>query len=201
MPVLRAMPLAFPDDPNTYDKDLQCMLGPWFLLAPIVARSGERTVYLPEGEWYEYWTGKVSRGPRTLKIRAPLASLPLYVRAGAIIPMMSPAHRIPSGFVDPLILEVYLADRSSYVFHEDEGDTRFHLRAVPTGYSLEWSGPAVRQMVFRVHRGSHRAGVDAGPSAGGKDAAVTVRRLDDNTTELRPLPARQGSLSITALPE
>lgn len=201
MPVLRAMPLAFPGDPNTYGKDLQFMLGPWFLVAPIVSRSGERTVYLPEGEWYDYWSGRISQGPRTLKIRTPLALLPLYVRAGAIVPMMSPAHRIPSAVVDPLILDVYTADNSSYVFHEDEGDTRFLLRVVPAGYSLEWSGPLVRQMVFRVHPGLHDAGVEAAPPAGGRDAAVAVRKLDENTTEIRPLPSRQGTLALTALPE
>jgi alpha-D-xyloside xylohydrolase len=197
MPVLRAMTLAFPDDPNTYDKDLQFMLGPWFLVAPIVTRSGKRTVYLPEGKWYDYWNGRVSQGPCTLKITSPLAALPLYIRAGAIIPMMLPAQRIPSGVVDPLILDVYPADASLYVLHEDEGDTRFLVRAIPAGYSLEWSGPVVRQMVFRVHSGPPDDGVKVPFAAATAGASVAVRSLDDTTIELRPLPARQGTLALT----
>jgi len=125
----------------------------------------------------------------------------LFIRAGAMIPMMLPAQRIPAGVVDPLILDVYPANGSDYVLHEDEGDTRFRLRGIPKGYSLAWSGPIVRQMVFRVHAGPWDAGMGVGRTIRRGEPAVAVRTLDDNTTEVRPLPAQQGTLALTTFTE
>ena len=100
MPVLRALPLAFPDDPNAAAWDHEYMFGPSFLAAPVIhrtedlrAREGRRAgpprmaVYLPAGEWIDHWTGRAHRGPAVIERRVPLAVMPLYVRAGARIPM------------------------------------------------------------------------------------------------------------------
>jgi alpha-D-xyloside xylohydrolase len=105
MPFLRALPLAFPEDPNGAAWDHEYMFGPWFLAAPIihriddvarknVHRGGRPTnaVYLPQGEWIDYWTGRSHRGPIVVDAPASLDVMPLYVRAGAIIPMMRRAR-------------------------------------------------------------------------------------------------------------
>jgi alpha-D-xyloside xylohydrolase len=165
MPVLRALPLVFPDDPNTAVWDHEYMFGPSFLVAPVIrrmadlARTGGRRsgppsfpVYLPPGEWIDYWTGRKHRGPAVVDRTVPLAVLPLFVRAGAIVPMMKKALRIPEGPVDPLELDVYPSGSSAYTFFEDEGRTDFRLEPLKSGCSLEWSGPFPRAIVIRAGR-------------------------------------------------
>jgi alpha-D-xyloside xylohydrolase len=167
MPVIRALPLAFPDDPNGAAWDHEYMFGPWFLVAPVIRRiadmartDGRRTgppqhpVYLPPGVWIDYWTGRKCRGPAVVEAPAPLDILPLFVRAGAIVPMTGATRRIPAGLIDPLQLELYPAEKSSYALLEDEGRTDFRLEPAKKGYSLEWSGPSPRRFIIRAGRGS-----------------------------------------------
>ena len=156
MPVLRAMPLAFPADPCAHGLDHQYMIGPWLLAAPIFNPEGKRSVYLPGGFWYDFWTGRRIEGPRSLTINAPLAKMPLYVRAGAILPTMKTALRIPEGPIDPLIVEAWpsMAETafrlspgipppnavSNFRFYEDEGKTDFRLSWGSRKAVLEWKG-------------------------------------------------------------
>jgi alpha-D-xyloside xylohydrolase len=116
MPVLRALPLAFPDDPNAAAWDHEYMFGPLFLVAPVIhrivdlrTRGGRRSgpprlpVYLPPGEWTDFWTGRVHHGPAVIERRVPLAIMPLFVRAGAKIPLArKPASFPPGSSISPL---------------------------------------------------------------------------------------------------
>jgi alpha-D-xyloside xylohydrolase len=81
--MMRPMVLAFPDDPNTYGLELQYMLGPDLLVAPVYNPEGARPVYLPEGDWVDYWTGDVKRGPQQLRLTVPIDQIPLFTRRGA----------------------------------------------------------------------------------------------------------------------
>src|SRR3972149_8211779 len=72
LPVLRAMPLVFPHDPNCADKDFQFMLGPDLLLAPVIPEDNRCKVYLPPGEWFDFWSDQVLQGPLTLELVVPL---------------------------------------------------------------------------------------------------------------------------------
>jgi len=82
--------------------------------------------------------------------------MPLFVRAGAIIPMMKEARRIPEGRIDPLELKLYPSGSSSWALFEEEGRTDFRLEAVGRACSLEWSGPFPRAFIVRVGRKSFR---------------------------------------------
>lgn len=86
VPVLRPMVLEFQDDPTTANLDLQYMFGSAFLVAPMFEAAGERTIYLPAGEWFDYWTDEVHAGGRWITYTADLETLPLFVRGGSIIP-------------------------------------------------------------------------------------------------------------------
>ncbi len=156
LPVLRAMPLAFPDDPNGYDKDLQFMLGPWLLAAPIYDESGRRSVYLPAGRWIDYWSGRSAAsaptaGPATLAIHAALDTLPLFVRGGAIVPMIPPANRIPAGLLDPLIFDIHPHGHSGYRLYEDEGVTDIACTHDDSGLTLTSAGGPARRTIVRFH--------------------------------------------------
>ena len=151
LPVIRALPLAFPDDLNAYGRDLEFLLGPWLLVAPVVTEDGRRNVYIPPGIWFDFWNGTRLRGPENLQVESPLATIPLYVRGGAVVPMMSPALRIPSGPVDPLILDVYPYGESLYRLHEDEGITNIRCTALDVRTTLEWTGGPGRGLTVRFN--------------------------------------------------
>ncbi len=151
MPVIRPLVLAFPDDPGGYREDLEYMLGPWLLVAPVYDSGDRRRVYLPPGEWINYWTQERHQGPTHLLVDAPLDRLPLFVRAGAIIPMMAEAQRIPDGMIDPLILDIYPAETLRYTFQEDEGVTSFSGSLTDDKFTLSWQGGPPRRYSLHLN--------------------------------------------------
>ncbi len=87
-PVLQAMVFQFPEDPVCWHLDDQFFCGEDFLAAPVINDSHERKVYLPEGEWIDFWTGEAFSGPRWVEHKEiPLDQMPLYCRKGATIPV------------------------------------------------------------------------------------------------------------------
>ncbi len=124
LPLLRALVLEFPDDPNTYTLDLQYMLGEELLIAPIFRPGGERTVYLPAGRWVDYWSQAVLNGPCTLHVCAPLRQLPLYVRANALIPTTEVLPYLREEPFGSLTVEAYLLERGAFTLHDLDGVTR-----------------------------------------------------------------------------
>ncbi len=89
LPVIRPMALAFPDDPVAVDQIYQYMFGPDLLVAPMYQRGTSRSVYLPEGEWFNFWSGRQFKGGKHIEVDAPLEQMPLFVQAGSILPMIS----------------------------------------------------------------------------------------------------------------
>jgi len=154
LPVIRALPLLFPDDANVHGKDFEYMFGPWLLVSPVIEPGGKSSVYLPEGAWFDYWTGEFLEGPRNLRLHVPLDVLPIYVCGGAIIPRMQRDRRIPEERIDPLIIEVWPYGSSSYNLYEDEGVTEFKCNQARGGITFEWSGPMPRRVVL------HFKGID-----------------------------------------
>lgn len=157
LPVVRALLLVFPDDPNVFGKDYEYMFGPWLLVAPVIEPGGKRDVYLPEGVWFDCWTGERFEGPKNLRLQVPLDVLPLYVRGGAIIPRMQRSRRIPEERIDPLVIEVWPHGKSSYNIYEDEGVTEFNCDQGKDEIIFDWSGPLSRRMILHF-RGITRPG-------------------------------------------
>ncbi|MEZ5427755.1 MAG: glycoside hydrolase family 31 protein [Pyrinomonadaceae bacterium] len=90
MPIIRAMTLAFPHDAEAGRHSFQYLFGNDLLVAPVYQSGTRRAVYLPEGQWIDYWTGKSFDGKQTLDVYVPLDQIPLFVRSGALIPMIPP---------------------------------------------------------------------------------------------------------------
>lgn len=88
MPIIRPMALAFQNDSDAGKNIYQYMFGPDLLVAPMFQGGSRRTLYLPSGEWIDYWNGKHYAGKQTLEMDVPLDKVPLFVRAGAMIPMI-----------------------------------------------------------------------------------------------------------------
>ena len=128
VPTTRAMVLEFPDDVVTHGKQTQYqfMNGEWFLVAPVYKSEAKRdSIYLPKGTWYDYWNGKAYTGNTWLNnYPAPLAKLPVFVKAGAIIPMYPKMEYDRQRKADSLTLDIYPYKQSSFNMYEDDGITR-----------------------------------------------------------------------------
>ncbi len=188
MPMIRALPLVFPEDPNVQDKDFEYMFGPSILVAPVIEPGGKCHIYLPEGPWFDYWTGKTLKGPKNLLLDVPLDILPLYVRGGAIIPKMQRAWRIPEDRIDPLVVEVWPHGSSSYRLYEDDGVTEFSCIQAREAIDFEWSGPVARRLIL------HFMGIKTP-----KRVTFVAREAPDETHELEGM--RLAKTYVLALPE
>jgi alpha-glucosidase len=138
LPMMRPLALAFPVDVRTYSLDDQFLLGDALLAAP-VGRPGQtsRRVYLPGGLWYDFWTGEQQSG--TVTADAPLERMPLFVRAGSVLPMGPVLQHTGEWPPEAVRLQVYPGDGESSLYEDDghslayqSGDfqvTRFVCRA------------------------------------------------------------------------
>jgi alpha-glucosidase len=124
MPMMRPLCLAFPEDPRTYNLDDQFLLGDAILAAP-VGQPGQNTrkVILPGGKWYDFWTGKPQRGEFIAD--APLERIPLYVRAGSVVPLGQVLQHTGEWPPDFLRLHVYPGTGESWLY-EDDGHSLAH---------------------------------------------------------------------------
>lgn len=108
IPMLRALLVDFQDDPTTYAIDDQYLFGDAFLVAPVFSYRHSRKVYLPAGtDWYDYWTKKRLTGGQWVAREAPLDIMPLYVRAGSIIPYGGEMQYVGERLNETVELEMY----------------------------------------------------------------------------------------------
>jgi alpha-glucosidase (family GH31 glycosyl hydrolase) len=131
--LLHPLYYEWPEAPEAYDAKNEYLFGEEMLVDPVVAPGDkitgmvEQSVWIPPGDWMEVETGKHLHGPATAKRRFSIRQVPVYVRAGAIIPMAPPLHYSNEKPVDPLSIKVFpLADgqTSQYTLYEDAGTTR-----------------------------------------------------------------------------
>ena len=124
LPIVRALVLEYQNDPNVYNKDLEYLFGKELLVAPIIEEEkATRNIYLPKGKWIDYWNGKSYDGPTNISYTAPLDQIPLFVRAGAIIPLQPKMEYTGQKAVDPLTLDIYPFKKSKFTLYEDDGET------------------------------------------------------------------------------
>jgi alpha-glucosidase (family GH31 glycosyl hydrolase) len=91
LPIMRHLLLEYPDDAKAYDCDYEYLIGDKILVAPVIEQAAtSRSLYLPQGSWTDYWTGTVLEGGRNITVAAPLRQIPIFVRSGSILPLLSP---------------------------------------------------------------------------------------------------------------
>jgi alpha-glucosidase len=122
-PILRPLLYHYPNDRHTYALHDQVMLGPFLMAAPIYRPGQEcRAVYLPEGTWYDWWTNERYDGPTHILDHAPLERMPLYAKAGAIIPMQPVMQYVNEFPLTELTLKIYPGNEQ-WTLYEDDGET------------------------------------------------------------------------------
>ncbi|MCU0511159.1 MAG: glycoside hydrolase family 31 protein [Anaerolineae bacterium] len=135
-PFLRPLVLDYQDDPNTYTLDDQYLFGRALLVAPILDETNRRRLYLPAGDWFDYWTKERLAGGGWRSITAPLDTLPLYVRAGALLPYAPLMQHTAAGPYDPLTVELYAPAGTVVYTVEPEDAPAIHLQAQREGPQL-----------------------------------------------------------------
>lgn len=194
MPITRAMPLMYPADRNCRELSQQYMLGDFLLVAVYTDQ-----VYLPEGEWFDYWTGERHSGSRWVACEVPAgAGGPLFVQAGAIVPMGPAMDYIGQAKAETLTLELYPGPHGQFVLYEDDGVTFDYLngRVARTHMSLESGREGITVRISR--REGDYDGMPARRSyelivrTEGKPAAVLVdgQRRPDQTRRIKSDPFR-----------
>jgi alpha-glucosidase len=124
LPIMRPLALAYPADAATYQVSDEYLWGQAFLVAPVYRENTtHRAVYLPAGKWVDYWTDAVHQGPAWLVAEAPLDVLPLYVRAGSIIPSGPDMEFFGQRPMNELTLDVYGGAAGDFTLYEDDGQS------------------------------------------------------------------------------
>jgi alpha-D-xyloside xylohydrolase len=142
-PFMRALFMDFPGDPSVADIADEYMFGPAFLVAPVTEQGAtSRMVYLPAGaDWYDFWTNERFHGGETVKVAAPIDRLPLFVRAGSILPLGEPvlsthqAQKVAK-------LRVYPGADANFTLYDDDGRTYDYEKGAGTVTRLHWDDAA-----------------------------------------------------------
>jgi alpha-D-xyloside xylohydrolase len=140
--MMRALPMDFGGDEKVLDIDDQYMFGPAFLVNPVTqAKAASRSVYLPGGgeNWTNFWTGEVVGGGRRVDAGAPREQIPLFVRAGSIIPLGPDLQYAGERPADPIELRVYPGADGTFTLYEDEGDSYRYEKGVCATIPITWN--------------------------------------------------------------
>jgi len=122
MPLMRALVLEYQDDPNVYNITDQYLLGSSMMVCPVTQKgAATRVVYLPEGGWVDYWTGKRYEGKQYLNVLTPLDKMPLFIKAGSIIPTQPVVQYTGEKTIDTLTLDIYSGGDGVCRLYEDDG--------------------------------------------------------------------------------
>lgn len=166
IPLMRAMILEFPDDEECLKQDFQFMFGPDLLVAPVVEEGARmREVYLPEGQWYDWYTHELFEGGRYVNVDAPLDRIPLFVRAGSIIPTTDVMQYIGEKPDATIYINVYPGTGKDidFTLYEDDGESLGYQRGENTTRTFSYSeknGRVSIMMGDRQENGGYKFDID-----------------------------------------
>jgi alpha-D-xyloside xylohydrolase len=151
--MMRALVMDFREDSRVYNIGDQYMFGPALMVAPVIKPGvATRKVYLPAGvSWIDFWTGKTYTGGQTVDASAPITTMPVFVRAGSIIPY-GPQVEYSDEKNDPIELRVYPGANGAFTLYEDEGDNYNYEKGAYSTIPISWNDST------RVLRIGKRAG-------------------------------------------
>lgn len=154
MPIVRSLWLHYSDDPKAVACGDQYLWGKDLLIAPVVEQGAtSRQVYLPKGSWYDFWTGERMDGGREITRKVDLETMPIYVRAGAVLPMGPVKQYIEEKSDEPLSVSVYPGSDGSILLYEDDGKSFDYRKGAWMGIQIDWND-AQRTMTLSLAAGS-----------------------------------------------
>jgi alpha-glucosidase (family GH31 glycosyl hydrolase) len=194
-PLVRGTWLEYPEQEQAYTFKEQYLFGKELLVAPI-AKPGKgqpvsKDVYLPEGEhWFDYFTGDIYPGGQVLSYECPLSRMPLFVRAGSILPIAPDMDSSDQRPVDPLTVEVFPGRAASFRLYEDDGTSLEYRKQAYAWTSIGYTPPTT------ATAGVHS--ITIGPSEGRYQGQVMARRYRIRVHGLlKPARVMAGSQILT----
>jgi alpha-glucosidase (family GH31 glycosyl hydrolase) len=153
-PIMRALWIHYPDDPKAVACGDQFLWGKSIMVAPVVEKSATtRRVYLPHGNWYDFWTGERIAGGREIDRAVDLETMPLYVREGSILPL-GPVKQHTGEEVDqPYSISIYPGKDTGFLLYEDDGVSFKHRKGKWMGVTMAWN-EAKRTLQLHLADGS-----------------------------------------------
>lgn len=141
--LMRPLIMDFREDVRAIDTGDQYMFGPAFLVSPVTEpEATTRRLYLPKSSWFDFWTGDVQNGGRAVDAAAPIDKMPLFVRAGSILPLGPTMEWTAQKPADPIELRVYRGANGAFTLYEDEGDTYNYEKGQYATIPMEWNEAA-----------------------------------------------------------
>jgi alpha-D-xyloside xylohydrolase len=152
--MMRHLVFDYPTDTNVFGIKDQFLFGPAILVNPVTsAGATSRSVYLPTGTWYDFWTGATATGGSRSTVPAPLTQIPLFVKAGSIVPM-GPNIQYATESIDPLEIRIYPGRDASFALYEDSGDTYDYENGQHSVIPFTWND-AARELTIGARAGSY----------------------------------------------
>lgn len=153
---MNAMALMFPEDAKTLLLKDQYMFGQRLIVAPVMKyKAKSRNVYLPAGaQWTDFWTGESLSGGQTVTKDVDLQTIPLYVRAGTVLPLARKRQYAKISDWDTLQVRIYPGADGSFTLYEDEGDSYRYEQGKRSTIELTWND-AARQLTIGQRNGSY----------------------------------------------
>jgi alpha-D-xyloside xylohydrolase len=142
-PFMRALFMDFPGDQTAATLNDEYMFGPAFLVAPITQQGAtSRKVYLPAGsDWYDWWTNRKISGGQWIEAAAPIDRIPLFVRAGSIVPLGAPIQN--TAMKQPLSeIRVFPGRNANFTLYDDDGVTNAYRKGGGKSATLRWDDAA-----------------------------------------------------------
>ncbi len=148
LPLMRSMWLHYPKDVHARGIGSQYMWGRDLLVAPVFKKGATSwNIYLPAGDWYDWWTNEKKKGEQTISREVDLATMPIYVRAGAIIPL-DPVRQYSNEIVTgPTTLKIYSGADGEYTLYEDDGISQDYLKGKGTWTHMKWDDKAKKLVI------------------------------------------------------
>lgn len=154
LPIIRALWLHFPDDKTAAVRSDEYLWGRDMLVAPVTEKAAtSRKVYLPKGTWFDFWSEQSQQGGKEITRDVDLETIPLYVRAGAIIPFGPLKQYTDERVEEPVTLVVYPGANGTYTLYEDDGKSFGYRHGDWRKTEIEWNDSA-RSLSLRGSTGS-----------------------------------------------
>jgi alpha-glucosidase/alpha-D-xyloside xylohydrolase len=154
MPILRALWLHYPDDPIAVSRGDEYLWGRDLLVAPVVEKGAMmRSLYLPRGAWYDFWTGARLEGGREIPREVDLETVPLFLRAGTILPFGPVKQYVEEKTDEPLEISVHPGADGRFLLYEDDGRSFDYRQGEWTGIEMAWNDRR-RALILRLAPGS-----------------------------------------------
>ena len=157
LPFMRALWLHYPGDAKARGIGNEYLWGRDLLVAPVFEKGAtSREVYLPQGQWYDFWSGELHEGDRKIRRAVDLATMPIFVKAGTILPLDPIRQYTGEEVKEPLTIRIYRGADGSAQIYQDDGDSNGYLKGESAVTALTWNDKAAKLTIEPRTSPEHR---------------------------------------------